>query len=98
MLEMSKCTHVHVVKFSSRQLHLMKFMPEICCVANLRSRNDALVPELAELALVEPHHGQHRKWLEPSYSRVEVDCMIQYASPIFKFLSDVVNSKVFSTL
>lgn len=69
-----------------------------CCVANLRSRIDALVPELAELASVEPRRGQHRKWLEPSYSRVEVDCMIQYASPIFRFFSDVVSSRVFSTL
>ena len=99
MSELSKCAHTPVIFFKvikTDETYARNSMMD-CCVANLRSRTDALVPQMAKLASVEFCRGQRRKWLEPSYSRVEVDCMIQYASPMFRFFSDVLHSRVFST-
>ena len=90
------CREIFFKVIKTDERHARNLMMD-CCVANLRSRIDALVPEVAKLASVEPHHGRRRKWLEPSCSRVEVDCMIQYASPIFRFFSDVLNSRIFCT-
>lgn len=87
-VKMRTCTH-HVVFFKVIKTHEIFYgiLMMDCCVANLRSRIDALVPELAKLASVEPRCGRHHKWLEPSYSRVEVDCIIQYTSPKPDFFS-----------
>jgi hypothetical protein len=90
------CREIFFKVIKTDEIHVRNLMMD-CCVANLRSRIDALVPELAKLSSVEPRRGRRHKWLEPSYSRVEVDCMIQYASPLFRFFSDVLNSRVFST-